>query len=846
MSAVLADAIAEATARQARKDANACLHCGRPLQADAEWQATIEGAAQSMCGAACASAAQAIADAGFAAYYACRTGFAPPACALDPDAGVPAAGAAFEADPRAILAGAAEFTVDGVRCPACVWLIERRLAGLAGVRAAQLDPAGGRLSVRWDPTACNLEAILTSLRAIGFSAWPSFDGGSGAHLERSRKTLLRQLSVAGLSTLQVAMVALPAWLSGVVDQEVKTGDGAADTLDWAGLLFTLPAVLYSARPFFGGAWRGLRRGALNIDTALALGIGGAFGGSCAALLWGGEAYFGSVSLFVFLLLGGRYLELAARRDAAGALERLQRGLPATALRLRGDPLARDTDLVPAGALRPGDLVLVQAGQAAPADGIIHEGETVLDLTLLGGESRTRQRGPGATLPGGAANVGQAIVMRIIARADDSTLALLVRLAERAAQGKPILARRAGRVAGWFMGGLLALAALVFCAWLPIDAARGWQAALAVLMIASPCALSLASPSALAAAGDRLLRRGVLALRAHTLETLDRATHVVFDKTGTLTQGRPVLRQALPVGALGVDECLRIAAALEADNPHPLAAPIRAAAAELDRIGEQFAGELDEQLETAAAVQAERVRFVIGQGVEGYVGERPYRLGSATWVEGLAGGLARAAVPAGTTSVWLGNADGYLARFDLSDELRPDALDVVERLRAAGKTVLLLSGDEQMATQSVAAQLGIAGAMGGRQPQEKLNVVRRLQREGAVVAMVGDGVNDAAVLSGADVSFAMAGAADGRPGAELAQLHADGVLLGDGLAPLADAADTARRALAVIRQNLAWVTLYNVAAIPPAAAGLLQPWMAGAAMAVSSALVVLNALRLRHD
>ena len=722
-----------------------------------------------------------------------------------------------------------EFTLEGTRCRSCVGTLARTLKCLPGVRAVRVQQGGTHLAVQWDARLCGADAVLARLHAMGANAWPTLAPRSALHLESRRKTLLRQLGVAGLSTLGVAMVALPAWLAGVAEHGVQLPAGrSADVGEWAGLVFALPALLYSARPFFGGAWRGLRCGAPGIDLALAAAIGAAFAGSGGAMLPGGGAgYFGSASLFIFLLLGSRYLELAARRTALGAVARLQRGLAPTALRLRGDPLARDTESVPAGGLRPGDLVLVQAGQTAPSDGIIHEGETVIDLALLSGASCIRQGRPGDTLPGGALNVGQAIVMRVSAPAHDSALALLVQLAGRAVQGKPALARRADRAASWFMGLLLALAALVFCLWLPIDAARGWQAALAVLMVASPCALSLAAPGALAAATDRLLRRGVLAVRPHTLETLDRATHVVFDKTGTLTVGRPLLRQALPVGALGIDECLRIAAALEADNPHPLAQPIRAAAAQADR-----------------PPQADAVCFMIGQGVEGWIDGRLYRLGSAAWVEGVAGGVARAAVPAGITSVWLGNSDGWLARFDLSDALRPDAAAVVARLRAAGKTVLLLSGDDQGATQSIAAQLGIAGAMGGKDPQEKLEVVRRLQREGAVVAMVGDGVDDAAVLRCADVSFAM-GAGEGRA-AELAQLDADGVLLGEGLQPLADAADTARRTLAVIRQNLAWVMLYNVAAIPAAALGLLQPWMAGAGMALSSALVVLNTLRLRRD
>lgn len=796
-----------------------CFHCGLPVPAASNWHATIGGNVQRMCCPGCAAAAQAIVDGGLADYYATRTAYA--AQADLEAANAPELGLLDGAD----LDGAASFTVEGIGCAACVWLIERRLRQLPGVLEASLNVAAGRLFVRWDPAACRPGAILRTLRAIGYGAYPYDARRHGEQLERARKTLFRQLFVAGLSMMQVMMYAVPVYMA-----DEGTMDAATTGLmHWASLCLTLPALLYSARPFFAGAWRDLRRGMPGMDVPVALGIGAAFLGSLHALVAGhGDVYFDSVTMFVFLLLGSRYLELGARRKAAGALERLQQGLPPSALRFKGDPGARrgddDVELVTAASLRVDDLVLVRAGQAVPADGVIVEGDTEVDLALLTGESRTRRRGVGDEVPGGALNAAEAIVLRVTSTAHDSTLAMLVRLVERAGRGKPALALWADRVAAWFVLGLLALTVLAYWAWLQVDPAKAWQVAIAVLVVSCPCALSLATPTALAAATDRLLRRGVLAVRPHTLETLDRATHVVFDKTGTLTHGRPVLRQTLAVGALAGLDCLRIAAALEADNPHPLAQALRAA------------------VDPAAsdALRAARTRFAVGQGVEGWVDGRYYRLGSPAWVAGVAGGAARAAAPAGTTPVWLGNSDGWLARFDLADGLRPDAAEVVRRIRDSGKAVILLSGDEQHAAGAVAAELGIPTAIGGKLPRQKLDFVRRLQQDGAVVAMIGDGINDAAVLRGADVSFAM-----GR-GAELAQLHADGVLMGDSLAPLADTLDTARRTLAVIRQNLTWATVYNLAAIPAAAMGLLNPWLAGIGMAASSAVVVLNALRLRKD
>jgi Cu2+-exporting ATPase len=429
-------------------------------------------------------------------------------------------------------------------------------------------------------------------------------------------------------------------------------------------------------------------------------------------------------------------------------------------------------------------------------------------------------GPGAQLPGGAVNVAQAIVVRVTSSARDSTLALLVRLVERAGQNKPALALWADRVGAWFVLALLALTVVVFAAWQFIDPARAWPAAIAVLVVSCPCALSLATPTALAAATDRLLRRGALAVKPHVLETLARATHVVFDKTGTLTYGHPVLAQTMTLNGTGRRLALQLAAALEAGSAHPLAQAIRDAAGPV-------------------ALAAGMAHQVVGQGVDGEIGGRRYRLGNAAFVADIAGCDAPCGPPEGGTAVWLGGTAGWMARFDLVDELRPEARDVVAGLRAAGKTVVLLSGDDEGATQDAARRLGIAHALGQQLPEDKLNVVRGLQSEGAVVAMVGDGVNDAAVLSGADVSFAMG------QGAQLAQLHADCVLLGEGLRPLAAALDTAGATLRVIRQNLGWALVYNAAAIPAAACGLLNPWLSGAGMAASSALVVLNALRLRR-
>jgi Cu2+-exporting ATPase len=790
----------------------ACYHCGQPAVDGARWQAVVGGAPRTMCCPGCAAAAQAIADAGLDDYYGSRTGYAAPVAGDDAPE--------LKLYDEIGLDGDAVFTVEGLRCAACVWLIERRVAALPGVQSAVLNVATERLHVRWDATCCRPSDILLALRAIGYTAYPYDASRHSAQLERARKTLLRRLFVAGLAMMQVMMYAVPVYLA----TDGSMDAGMAALMGWASLLLTLPAVTYCAWPFLHGAWLDLRRGLPGMDVPVALGILAAFAGSAVSLVRGqGEVWFDSITMFVFLLLGSRWLELDARRKAARALESLQHAAPATALLLATWPVSVEAETVAASRLRPGDVILVPPGQTVAADGIILEGRTEVDLALLTGESRTRAVGPGEQLPGGAVNVAQAVTLRVASGTADSTLAMLVRLSERAGQDKPRLAQWADRVGAWFVLVLLVLTLGVFVFWQLADPARAWPAAIAVLVVSCPCALSLATPTALAAALERLLRHGVLAVKPHVLETLERATHVVFDKTGTLTRGRPVLRDIVVLGMADRAGCLRIAAALEAGSAHPLAAALREALA----------------ASGSAAPTAQAIDNVVGQGVEGEVAGLRYRLGSAAFVAGLAGGEAPLGAGAGATAVWLGGSGRWLARFDLVDALRPEAPALVRALQAKGKIVLLLSGDDEAAVQAVAGQLGIRDARGRQLPQDKLDAVRALQAGGAVVAMVGDGINDAAVLGGADVSFAMG------QGAQLAQLHADCVLLDEGLAPLEEAMRTASACVRVIRQNLGWAMLYNLVAIPAAASGLLNPWLSAIGMTASSALVILNALRLRR-
>lgn len=815
-----------------------CFHCGLPAATSSQWQVSIDGVNRTMCCPGCAAVAKTIVDAGQSSWYATRDGYA--ATAAGADTLPPELALYRNDDPRFALDATdcqAVLLVDGIRCAACVWLIERRLLQLPGVVSAEMNVATGRLCVRWRKDACEAAQVLRALHAIGYPAWPYDAARHSRQLQQSGRALGRRLFVACLSMMQVMMYVAPAYLADDAVNQGTLDAGMAALMQWASLLLTLPAVCYSATPFFLGAWNSLRARALGMDVPVALGIAAAFGASVIATWRGhGDVYYDSVTMFIFLLLCSRWLELAARRKAASALERLQHGLPASASLLAGWPAERGATVVDAALLKAGDIIAVKPGEAFAADGDIIEGTTSADLSLLTGESAPQTVATGASVPGGAINAGQAVLLRVTRAAGDSTLAGLLKLVEKAGSAKPAIALWADRTASWFVAALLLLAMAAWLWWHWMDPARAWPVAIAVLVVSCPCALSLATPSALAAATDRLLAQGILVVQPHVLETLHRATHVVFDKTGTLTEGKPALRHMARLGlvsGLGTDHdnraALQIAAALEAHSAHPIARAILAAAAEGG---------------VAARWTAMDVRETPGQGLEGTVCGQRYRLGNAAFVAALAGpavdaqdgGQACAGDAMG--AVYLGTEGAWLACFHISDALRADAQRTVDYFRAHGKQVVLLSGDRDALARQVARQLGIAMVQGDCLPHQKVEYVQRLQQGGAVVAMVGDGINDAAVLGSADVSFAMGS------GAALAQAHADAVLLNGQLHAVADSARSAGRAMGVIRQNLAWAMLYNATAIPAAAFGLLNPWLSGVGMALSSAVVVINAMRLR--
>jgi Cu2+-exporting ATPase len=613
--------------------------------------------------------------------------------------------------------------------------------------------------------------------------------------------------VAAFCAMQVMMLATPAYVAGA-------GELAPDMkrlLDWGGFVLTLPVMVFSASPLFAGAWAALRQRRVAMELPVVLGLAVGFVASSAATFdpggpFGSDVWFDSITMFVAFLLGARWLEMRARHRAAAALESALARLPEQAIRVRADG---STESVSVLRLAPGDRVRVPAGQAFPVDGVLLEGATRADEALLSGESRPVDKSVGDALVAGSMNVGAPVEMRVDRVGEDTRYAAIVALVRGALAQRPAMTRAADRWAGPFLVAVLALAVLAPAVWWWVDPARALPVAVAVLIVTCPCALSLAAPSALLAAAGHLARRGVLVQRLDALEPLAKLQRLLIDKTGTLTVERLQLRTPSAAAA----RALGAASALASWSRHPLSRALVDACPQAD--GRRW-----------HAVEEVAGRGLAARDVE----DREWRLGSAAWV-----GVD--ACKSDAPQVWFGRPGERAVVFEFDEALRDDAAPALGEISRRGVTVALLSGDAPERVARLAARLGLAQAHGGATPEDKLHAMRAAQRDGAIVGMVGDGVNDAPVLAQADVSFAMG------EGALVARAQADAVVLSMRLGDVAHAHDLARRTRRIVHQNLVWAALYNAACIPLAALGWLPPWAAGLGMAASSLVVVGNSLRL---
>lgn len=698
-----------------------------------------------------------------------------------------------------------KFAVEGITCAACIQTIEDGLADVRGVVSARVNYSNQRLVVRWNGGTNATTQISERIRKLGYRAHPLRDIGTDED-QKYAKWLLRCLAVSGFAAMNVMLLSVSVWSGNNTDITIET----RDFFHWLSAIIVLPAVAYAGQPFFRSALEALAARRVNMDVPISLGILLALGLSLYETTTHGiHAYFDSAIMLLFFLLVGRYMEQITRqrmRDAAHNIAALR--APA-ATRIEGSRL----NVVEIEELRPGNIILVRPGDRFPADGLIIEGKGTIDESIATGETAPVSAGAGRNVFSGTLSIDGSFRVRVAALAKDSFVDNLERLIETAISSRLPYMQIANRAARMYAPVVHATALLTLIGWLIAGAGLHTAAvtAIAVLIITCPCALALAVPTVQVVSMSEMFRRKILVRSADLTERLADVDTIVFDKTGTLT-----LPEASVCNAADVDPQLRaIAVRLAAGSRHPLARAV----ANLDPHATPYPDIVEEP----------------GRGVRTLFDGDEVRLGSAafcgvnTETEQLNESKSAIYLRAGKRS----------ALFRVGQRLRGDAADVIRELKRRGYGLMIVSGDKRQPVEAIAHGLGIEAWRAGCAPDQKIEVLESLRKAGCKVLMVGDGLNDAPALAAAYVSLSPISAAD------LTQAHADGLLLGESLAPVQDVIDIALRAKAIMRQNLALAVIYNFVAIPLAVCGLVTPLIAATAMSGSSILVSLNALRAKR-
>lgn len=821
-----------------------CYHCGDTIPPGFHAELTIHDQTQPFCCYGCLAIAETIVSGGLDNFYRHRTELARKPNSFD-DQQIdelklyddPELQAEFvfnessraESDDGERLQ--AMLGISGITCAACIWLLEQEINRLEGVDSFTVNHTSHKARLQWCRATTPLSEILIHIRKLGYQGLPYHEDQMKAQMQKERRSSLFRIAVAGIATMQNMMFSVPLYLGAYsgIDSDFLS------LFRWVSLWMCLPVVGFAALPFFRSAIRALKARTLNMDVPVSLAILGAFSASTYITVFTeasleSDVYFDSVAMFTFFLLLGRFLEMQTRHRHLDSDAEMSGLLPATATRLlEKEAMEEDTknneiqsgeeQSIPAHKIKTGDLVVIKQGQIAPADGLVVEGESQFDESALTGEYLPIAKTCGAQVNAGTANVANTVIIRVSAPPKHSRVAAIIRLLENAQASKPATAELADRIASSFVIFVLCAAAISGIFWSLNDPEKAFSIVLAVLVVTCPCALSLATPTALTAANTALRRKGFLITKAHVLEALSETRDIVFDKTGTLTEGKLELFETNLYGNYTREQALAIAAALEVHSSHPIA-----------QVFLPF-----------QSIKAKNVRSELGKGISGEVNGRQYWLGTYDFASGQSANDEADAqkhfTPHAGHGIYLGDGKQVLARFLLKDKLREDAKAVVKQLQKMGMNVHILSGDHEFSVRHTALELGIPSFAAGQSPGEKLDYIRTLQNAGKKVTMVGDGINDLPVLSGARLSIAMGSASD------LAKLNSDAILLNENLSALAEAFITGRQGRTIIQQNIAWALLYNLAMLPLAAVGAVPPYFAALGMSLSSLIVVFNSLRL---
>jgi Cu2+-exporting ATPase len=806
--------------------AGVCYHCGLPIAPEADYRAVLGAAERRFCCFGCQSVSSAIHEAGLQGYYQ-RT---PEGALLAPPPEPPKDVEIYDFDEVQ-----QEFTtcsgdvrdihllVEGIHCAACVWLIERGLHRTPGVLSANVNLAAKRLHLRWDNSRSKLSDLIRALARIGYAAVPYDPESAEGVIKKTNRAMLFRLFFAGFAMMNMMWISI-ALYSGANQDEFR------EFFHWMGLVLATPTLLYSGYPFYRGAIGGLRGGRLTMDMPIAIGLSVTYLYSLYVTVSDsktGEVYFDTVTNLTFVILIGRYLEGMFRHQAVSATKRLMELQPRVAIVMRDG----QEQMTPIRGVKLGDHVLIKPGHKVPVDGVVLEGHSAVDESMLSGESVPVSKASGAQVSAGTVNTTGALLVEVRSLLQDTTLSKIIRLVEEAQSSKAPIQRLADTIVPWFVLVTLICATLTFFVWNQHDFEVALMAATSVLIITCPCALGMATPMSIAVASGLGAKHGILVKNGLVLETLSKVTHFVFDKTGTLTEGKMSVAQLHVAAGSNEQAVLSHAAAVERYSEHSVAKAI-VAEAEARQLGYRD-------------IAVDGFHATAGLGVEANVAGQRVLLGSAEWLTRC--GITLDAILQAQTHeleaqamscVHVAQGGKHVAILALADQLRGDALQLVNELRAEGIAMTLLSGDRRPVAEAIARQLGGMEVIAEVLPQDKDQVIQKLQQAGAVVAMVGDGINDAPALIRADVGIALGS------GTDVSVESADIVLMHNELDKVRQATQLSRRTLRTIKQNIGLSFVYNAVMVPLAMMAKVSPLVAAITMPISSLVVIGNAARIR--
>ena len=712
--------------------------------------------------------------------------------------------------------------VDGIHCAACVWLIEHSLAKQKGVVLAEVNLTSKRLRLQWDNNATALSEILQALGNIGYAAVPFDPNTAEGALAKRHRSLLYRMAFSGFAMMNLMWISI-ALYSGANEGEFK------NWFHWISFFIATPTLFYAGYPFLRNAIIGLRQRYLTMDLPIAIGATATYAYSSYITFTGslrGDVYFDTVVNFLFVILVGRYLEAVSKRQALSATTRLLELQPKLATVI----IDGQAKVTPIRAVNVGDHVLVKPGEKVPVDGVIVDGQSAVDESMLTGESLPVAKGLEDTVVAGSVNGEGAFTVKAQHILRNTALSKIVTLMEDAQASKAPIQCTADKIVPWFVVITLTLATLTFFYWNQYDFEQALLAATSVLIITCPCAFGLATPMSVAVATGVGAKEGILIKQGASLEYLSKVEHFVFDKTGTLTQGILQLTTIETLDTYSPNEVLALAASVEQYSEHGIAQAILSAASE-------------------AGLKLQSVLDFIsspGQGVQGIVGDKMIRIGTKSWLEKQGCieknswvNRAMELELKGISCVFVVIGNEVASILGVADKLRPDALSTVESLQNQDVGITILSGDKQTVVEAITAGFGDVERQAEVLPQDKREVVRELQQQGIVVAMIGDGVNDSPALIQAEVGIALAS------GTDVSIESADIVILKNELNKVVQARELARLTLRTIKQNIVLSITYNIIMVPLAMMSLVSPLVAALTMPISSLLVIGNAARIKR-